>query len=66
MSIDEKVDGAKQASDGKPDHRVIEESSVELTGEAKLSSMFAQAKSSTTSRYVPPHSHYHRRRHYSK
>ena len=66
MSVDEKVDGAEQASDGKPYHGVIKESSVELTGEAKLFSMFAQAKSSTTSRYVPPHSRYHRRRHYSK
>ena len=66
MSVDEKVDGAEQASDGKPDYRVTKELSVRLSGETKLSSMFAQIKSLTPSRYVSPHPHYHRRRHYSR
>ena len=63
MPIDDKINGAEQASGGKPDYKAL---ARDIIGEAKLSSMFVQAKSSTPSRYVPPHHPYHRRRHYSK
>ena len=66
MSVDDKVDGAEQANDGKLGYKITKELGVRLNGETKLSSMFAQIKRLTPSRYVSPHPHYHRRRHYSR